>query len=364
MMLYIHIPFCQSKCLYCDFVSFPQRERDICAYVDALGAEMALRPCDVPLRSVFLGGGTPSLLPKEALARLFGHIRQNYEIAAGAEISVEVNPGTAHKDWLAAARRLGVSRLSIGVQAMQDPLLRRIGRIHSAEQALLCIAWAKEAGFQNLSADLMFGLPGQTMDDLLQSLRLLLAEGIGHVSCYNLIVEEGTPIFAMLQKGELCLPDEDAQMDMWEAAQRLLAQHGLLQYEVSNYAKPGLESRHNMGYWQRQPYIGLGCAAHSFVGNTRFANPDCLDGYLACISKGASPAAPIEILSAEDACFEELMLGLRMTKGIQLSPQAQQLFAQPLAQLKQEGLLEQEDGYTRLSKAGFPLMNSILARFL
>lgn len=364
MMLYIHIPFCIKKCLYCDFVSFPNREGDICAYVDALFAEMRLRPCKKPLSSIFIGGGTPSMLDARQLTRLCEGIFAQYSVEKGAEVTIEVNPGTVDAAWLNAANTLSINRLSIGVQAFDDGLLKALGRIHTKQQALQTIEAAKSAGFSNISIDLMYGLPNQSLAQFTKSLDTAISLDLPHVSCYNLIIEEGTPFHRLFEKGSLSLPDEELELAMWEEARARLGRAGLLQYEVSNYAKDGFESRHNMGYWKRSDYIGLGLSAHSLEDGVRKSNTPDLSRYLQSLQGGQSPAEQSETLCIEDICFEELMLGLRLVNGIALSDAALHLYASRLDQLQTRGLLERNGRHVKLTERGFPIMNHVLTTLM
>lgn len=359
MMLYIHIPFCVRKCAYCDFVSYAGQQEKFSAYVDALTEEMARRPSDAPVTSVFLGGGTPSLLPAEQLSRLLSAVRARYNLTKNCEITSEANPGTVTKAWLDAAAEGGINRLSVGVQAVQPDLLRAIGRIHSFEQARETFEMARQSGINNLSADLMYALPGQTLGMWEQSLQAVMSLDPWHLSCYALTVAEGTPFGDLDAKGMLPRPDEDEEMAMQTTTSRILLAHGLHQYEVSNYAKPGCACRHNVGYWTRKDYIGLGCAAASLEGNVRRSNVSTLAEYLA-----GAPFASEETLTTEDAAFEELMLGLRMVQGVALSETAWKLFAEGLEKQRKRGLLTVQERRVRLTARGFDVMNTVLAELM
>jgi len=358
-MLYIHIPFCARKCAYCDFVSYAGCQDKMTAYVDALIREMEQRPTQQVITSVFLGGGTPSLLPATELERLLAAVREHYVLSPRCEITSECNPGTVTREWLDAAVKGGVNRLSVGVQTVQSELLEKIGRIHDFAQVKETFRLAREAGITNLSADLMYALPGQTKEMWVQSLEAMMQLAPQHLSCYALIVNEDTPFGELDAKGLLPRPDEDEEMDMQTITAQVLAKHGLYQYEVSNYAKPGFACRHNVGYWTRRDYIGLGCAAHSLEGNVRRENVCGLEEYI----NGAGFAGE-EVLSAEDAAFEELMLGLRMVEGITLTPHAKALFAEKLKVQEARGLLLQNERRVKLTARGFDVMNAVLAEMM
>ncbi len=365
MMLYLHIPFCVQKCLYCDFCSYPcQRQEEIAAYVPLLIREMDFYPSQEPLTSVFLGGGTPSLLPPKALKSLFAAIRERYTLAPGCEISLEANPGTLTPAFLDAALEAGVGRLSLGVQALQDPLLRVLGRIHSAEQARESVRAAKRAGFANISIDLMYALPGQRAEDLLESVDFALSEGLPHVSLYALTIEPNTPFGRMRAAGKLPLPDEEAELDMQAAAIRRLAEGGLRRYEVSNFALPGRECRHNLGYWTRLPYIGLGVSAHGFLSGIRYANTCDLRAYAAALDEGNAPKASEQAITPDEADFEALMLGLRLTEGVELPAAYLARLERRMGPLLTAGFLQREGRRLRLTDKGFPVMNAVLTRLM
>ena len=310
--LYVHVPFCASKCAYCDFASYAGREADIPRYVDAVIREITRRGAETghpKADTIFLGGGTPSLLDEFQATRILDALFEAFPIEAGAEITCECNPGALATPFAQALRKAGVNRLSMGAQARQARLLRLIGRIHDWEQVAASVQIACNAGFDDINLDLMFGLPSQTVSDLRETLEAACVSPT-HLSCYGLTVEEGTPICRDIAVGTLALPDEDIERDMYELARRTLAEQGFHQYEISNFAREGHACRHNIGCWTRVPYLGFGCAAHSFFGECRAMNPSRLDAYLA----GEEPQT--EQLSREEARFESMMLGLRMTRGV------------------------------------------------
>ena len=358
-MLYIHIPFCARKCAYCDFVSYAGSQGRMHDYVSALIREMDARRTPQTVTSVFLGGGTPSLLPAEELARLLEAVKERYALAPRCEITSECNPGTVTRAWLKAAVEGGVNRLSVGVQTVQSELLKKIGRIHDFEQVKETFRLAREMGISNLSADLMYALPGQTKEMWVQSLEEMMTLQPQHLSCYALIVNEDTPFGALEAKGLLPRPDEDEEMEMQDITAQVLSRHGFYQYEVSNYAKPGFACRHNVGYWTRRDYIGLGCAAHSLEGNVRRANVCGLEDYI-----GGAAFESEEMLNAQDAAFEELMLGLRMVEGVEITPYAMELFAEKLKKQEERGLLTRNERHVKLTKRGFDVMNAVLAEMM
>ena len=311
--IYIHVPFCLKKCLYCDFCSLggaASRERE--AYVEALLQEIASSPYPpLSVDTVFFGGGTPSLLGAEALLRILDAVKRRFRVKEGAEISVEVNPATVDEAGLLALREGGFTRLSVGVQSLSDSELRALGRAHTAKDARDVLRWAKAAGFDSVNADVMFGIPEQTADSLRETLSGILALGVDHLSAYSLILEEGTPFYEM--RDRLLLPDEDAECEMARLAEEMLSGAGFHHYEISNHAKAGKECRHNMKYWRCDPYIGFGAAAHSCFDGARFGNVADVAAYT------KAPLNSCEFReknSAEDAEYEFLILGLRTGEGI------------------------------------------------
>ena len=275
--VYVHIPFCRSKCQYCDFASYAGREEMREAYVDALGTEMLVRGQEMVLKhgrpeTVYVGGGTPTALNVEQLSSVVALIKSVFGTAA--EFTMEVNPGTVDGDLLKKLHEWGVNRLSIGIQSFDNNLLKRLGRIHTAEQAEEAVKLARAAGFDNLSLDLMYGLPGQTMEDLQKSVKKALSLQPEHISIYGLQVEEGTPFYRDQQAGRLNLPESDVTDDMYDYLTEYLPEQGYRRYEISNYAKPGKESRLNVSYWQDVRYLGLGAAAHSYMDGMRLENVD------------------------------------------------------------------------------------------
>jgi len=316
LSLYLHIPFCVRKCAYCDFPSHAGREKDIPAYVDALKGEILDAAGKWPGRrveTVFFGGGTPSILTGEQMKTLMDAIFSSFEVAPDAEISMEANPGTLTPENLAAYRASGINRLSIGVQAMNDRLLQNIGRIHTRGEAAEAVMMAKAAGFENINMDLMYGLPGQSMDDFIGTLRQAAELDVPHLSMYSLIVEEGTPLHRRVSEGEE-IPGDEETLAMQHAAARFLSGFGLERYEISNYARPGFECRHNLTYWRRGEYLGLGCAAHSLMEEVRFSNTLSLTEYLSGVRE-----ADRQTLGDTDRLEETVMLSLRMREGMDLA---------------------------------------------
>lgn len=379
--LYIHIPFCVKKCSYCDFLSAPATEQTKEAYMAALFAEIRGRAKDYRDRivtSVFIGGGTPSLLSGEQIGRLMDHIREQFLLAMDAEITMEINPGTATAQKLREFHETGINRLSIGMQSAQAGELKMLGRIHDFEGFCQVYREAVEAGFMNINVDVMSGLPGQTLESYKDTLEkvLHLEPMPQHISAYSLIVEEGTPFAAMADRGELPLPEEDTERAMYEETIEVLAKYGFHRYEISNYARDGYECRHNVGYWIRRDYLGLGIGAASLIDNMRFQNGRDMKAYLAhpldCLEEE-------QVLTVQDRMEETMFLGLRLTRGVSCEVFAQQygrtmeeVYGEVVARNVADGLLtvrtEEDNGkkeqFLALTKRGLDLSNYVMAQFL
>ncbi|MCI8679394.1 MAG: radical SAM family heme chaperone HemW [Oscillospiraceae bacterium] len=316
--LYIHIPFCKSKCIYCDFYSLPRAEDRMDRYVSALCrqlAEIAQRTTAHTVDSVYLGGGTPSYLGEKRLRHILKTVKKHYHLSRDAEITLEANPDSAG-DWraLRSLRRAGMNRLSLGVQSADDGLLRTLGRPHTFAQAEEAAAAARRARIRNLSLDLIYGLPGQDLAGWKDTLERAAALEPEHLSCYGLKVEEGTPLWDMQEKMDL--PDDDAQADMYLWTVERLGALGYEQYEISNFARPGRASRHNMKYWTLCEYAGFGPGAHSDLGDVRYAYLPSLDTYCAGVEAGVSVLESSEHIPSRERDIEYVMLGLRLTQGI------------------------------------------------
>lgn len=376
MELYLHIPFCRRKCRYCDFASYAGREDRIPGYISQVIGEAAQRAAELgpqPVETVFIGGGTPSLLPPAELARLLDGVFRFFPPSPDAEFTSEANPGTLTPAWLETAVSLGLNRLSLGMQAAQPELLALLGRIHSAAQVAESIRLARAAGIRNLSLDLMFGLPGQTPEQWRETLETALSLEPEHLSCYGLIPEEGTPLKAALDDGSLVLPDEEAERAMYDEAISMLAAAGYAQYEISNFARPGFACRHNLGYWRRVPYLGLGASAASFLpgpdGERRETNPPDLDGY-ARLVRGES-ARVTETVFPADAMFETMMLGLRLNEGVSESVflarhgvPLRDVYGAKLETLAAQGLLRRDGDAWKLTRRGMDIQNSVLVELM
>jgi len=375
LSLYVHVPFCVRKCVYCDFASLPGREADWGRYFDEILTEIRLwsEETDYGLlsetyrvRSLFIGGGTPTLVDAGYIEKVIDACRGIAPFEADAEITIEGNPGTLTPQRLAVYRRAGVNRLSLGAQSFDDGLLRSLGRIHTAGQIGEAVIMAREAGFDNINLDLMYALPGQEMGQWTDTLDAAVALGVEHISAYSLIVEPGTPMAARVASGAATVPDDDAVNAMQRQAIARLEAAGYRRYEISNYARPGRECRHNLVYWNRGDYLGLGCAAHSLLGGRRFHNPEALDAYLAGVRRQDEVR-----LTLQDEMEETLMLSTRTVRGLDLAAW-ESAFGAPfergreaaIGRLEKGGLVEIAGGRLRLTTRGMEVQDAVVLELL
>lgn len=379
--LYLHIPFCRQKCFYCDFPSFAGRERYEEDYTDALCRELAVqgalyrekwgRP-----RTIYMGGGTPSLLPEKLLKKILRSIsdtfaEENDTTAEELEFTVECNPGTVDASKLNLLRAGGVNRLSFGVQTFDDGLLKKIGRIHTGAQAKEAMALARQAGFYNVSMDLIYGLPGESLAQLERDLEEMVALAPEHISIYGLQLEKGTAFAKMQELGKLSLPDEDTVERMYDTMTAFLPAHGYARYEISNFAKPGFESRHNLSYWQDVPYLGVGAAAHSYLEGVRYENTQELSAYIALVKAGKSPARQEEPATRQIAMEEFCFLALRTARGIEKSRFEKKfgvtlasIYPEVIQRLEGKGMLVEDAETVHLTELGMKYGNWAFEAFL
>lgn len=369
--IYIHIPFCRSKCAYCDFYSLANREEQMDRYVAALLAhlkETAPRAESRMVDTVYIGGGTPSVLGAKRLAALLRGVKKEYHLARDCEITMEANPDSVDLALLRAVRRAGVNRLSLGVQSADDGELRTIGRPHTFAQAVQAVELARRAGIGNLSLDLIFGLPGQDMASWRRSVEAVLALEPEHLSCYGLQLEEGTPLYE--RRKELTFADDDGQADMYLWMVERLKAAGYPQYEISNFARPGRESRHNLRYWRLQEYIGFGPGAHSDFGGRRYSFVRDLSAYIEGVESGGPIVDEDQVIPEEERRSEYIMLGLRTTEGVDGDWYSRRYHMnfRPLEALLRSyaarGLAEEEGGHWHLTPEGFLLSNTLIVELL
>lgn len=373
--LYIHIPLCVQKCAYCDFASFTGRMAQRERYIQAVCREIRVQAAFFGrrrVRTVFLGGGTPTLLTGEQVAALMDTVRVCFDMEPDAEITMEGNPGTLTAENLAAYRAAGVNRLSLGVQSFDDALLAAVGRIHTAEEAERAVHMARAAGFDNLNLDLMYGLPGQTAAQWAQTLRRAAALKPTHLSCYSLILEEGTPLYARVQAGKCApLPDEEAMDAMDALTAEFTREAGYAQYEVSNYAQAGYACRHNIVYWECLPYLGVGLGAHSEMDGRRFYNPSDWESYLTLAEQGGAAREAEGGSSVRERMFDRVMMGLRQVRGVDrtrfardFGVEMEQVWPRTMAEMTRQGLMECAGERLRLSARGMQVMNGVLVSLM
>ena len=371
MELYIHIPFCVKKCDYCDFLSGPADGERKKAYTEALLAEIRGIPLSErasrEIISVFIGGGTPSLIEAADVERILETLRKYFSFSPDAEITIEANPGTLTGEKLEIYRKAGIGRLSLGLQSTEDRVLRTLGRIHTWQDFLESYRKARQAGFENINVDLMCAVPGQAYKDWIRSLRTVAELGPEHISAYSLIIEPGTP-FA---ERELDLPDEDTEYRMYEDTAAVLGEYGYEQYEISNYALKGYACRHNIGYWRRTDYLGIGLGAASLLAGKRFHNTDRMEQYLKDSSVPAKIRRDTALLTKTEQEEEFMFLGLRMTEGVseeefqlQFGVPMEQIYGEVLEKYENMGFLEKKGEFWRRTRKGIHVSNHILADFL
>lgn len=371
--LYIHIPFCIKKCSYCDFSSI-QLSTIVNKYFEALEKEIKLDSVfldNYEIDTVFIGGGTPSAVDSRLIVNLLGLVRKKFMILPSAEITMEVNPGTIDQGKIEDYRRSGVNRISLGIQSFDERLLKAIGRVHSARDAVDAVRLLQDSGFDNLNGDFMFGLPGQSLDGFLSDMDRASRLGLKHISIYGLIIEPGTLMDIWFRKGLLELPSEDLERKMYHKGIEILKNNGYSQYEISNFSIKGWECKHNIGYWRLKPYLGLGLSAHSNIGSKRFWNTDSFDSYFRSIDSGEAPIAGEEILDPMTRAAEYMILGIRMNDGIafenffkEFGFRAEDQFKSAIQKHVEGGLLKATALKMQLTDKGRDLSNFVEVDFL
>ena len=372
--LYIHIPFCRQKCLYCDFPSWAGKEGQMQKYVDALTKEIRNRGQEYPdaeVVSVFFGGGTPTTLEISMLEQLMQAVFENWNIAADAEITTEANPGTLGKEMADALKKMGFNRLSMGVQAWQNRLLKELGRIHTIESFQENFKAVRDAGFENVNTDLMFALPNQSMKDWQETVKNIVEMNPEHISAYSLILEEGTPFYDKYERGELSPAEEELDREMYHWAVEYLAKMGYEQYEISNFAKKGRQSRHNRIYWQAEEYLGMGLGSHSYMNGERFHNIYDLQEYIKADGDVSLLKEDIEVSTEEDALAEFMFLGLRLAEGVsferfreRFGQEMKNIYGNQIMELVKDGLLDEDEKGIRLTRRGVDISNYVFEKFL
>ena len=371
--LYIHIPFCAQKCLYCDFPSFARKDHLRKAYIEALNKEIiSLREKhnNLEINTIFIGGGTPSVLEADELECLLKEVAK-LNMAKDIEYSMECNPGNLTEEKLEVMKKYGVNRISMGLQAKQDNLLKGLGRIHNYKTFKENFLLAKKVGFNNINVDLMFGLPNQRLNEWEETLREIISLEPAHISAYSLIIEEGTAFYNLYENDKLKLPTEEEERKMYHLAKKILEENGFNQYEISNYAKEGKECRHNLAYWNMDNWIGVGSAAASYINGKRIKNISSVEGYINSINEKREAVEEIINNSKNDNMEEFMFMGLRKINGIdenefkkRFSMNINDVYGEILNKYIDEGLLIRDSGRIFLSEKGIEISNIIMADFL
>ncbi len=364
--LYVHIPFCIKKCKYCDFTSYTGCSDLFGRYIAEMAKEMEKYRGE-EIDTVFIGGGTPTILSPLQLAALLKNIRDIFKISPSAEVTIESNPKTLTEEKLSALKKGGVNRISIGVQSFNDGELETVGRVHNEKDAENAVRLLQKCGFSNVNLDIMFSLPGQTKESFRYTLEKAIKLNPMHISCYSLILEEHTPLYDEVISGKVKLCDEETDRELYEYACKFFSEHGFNQYEISNFARPGYECRHNLKYWDCDEYIGIGIAAHSYFNGGRFFNIDSLDDYLS----GRYTDGKVEKTEGKDAVSEFIIMGLRKTAGIEkkefkkrFGKEIGELYKKEIEKFKRAGLMEEDEISLRLTFEGIDVSNAVLCEFI
>ncbi|CCQ97576.1 Oxygen-independent coproporphyrinogen III oxidase [[Clostridium] ultunense Esp] len=372
--IYIHIPFCNSKCYYCDFVSFPHKDDRIDEYIEYLLGEIKeykelLK--EYIVKTIFIGGGTPSYIGGQHIGRILEYIYKNFNVEALEEVTIETNPGTLNREKLKLYKEYGINRISIGVQSLNDNLLKNIGRVHTSVDFYRNFDLIRNLNFKNVNVDLMFGLPNQTMEDCKETLEKITKLDIEHISYYSLILEENTLMDKWYKEGKIRLPEEETERDMYHFGINFLKDQGYKHYEISNFAKDGLECKHNLFYWQLKPYIGFGLAAHSNLKDKRYWNYSNFKDYYNSLDENRFPIDGEETINREMAIAEYLIMGLRLIEGVNKNDffnrfkiKVEDLYEELLIKYKEQGLLYIDDEWIRFTPKGLDLSNIVYVDIL
>ena len=370
--IYVHIPFCKQKCSYCDFISYCDKNDLIEKYIKALKQEIENSSVnEYEISTIYIGGGTPSYIESKYISEILKTIKQKYNISKNVEITIEVNPGTATKEKLRDYVEAGINRISIGLQSCNNNLLKMIGRIHTYEEFLSTYKLAREVGFKNINVDLMIGLPNQTLDDVKKSLEEISKLNPEHISVYSLIVEEGTPIEKKIADWQLKLPNEELEREEYWEVKKFLESLGYKHYEISNFAKTGYESKHNLNCWEQKEYLGFGAAAHSYMKKTRYSNTENIEKYINQEMQSEQLHIVHEVQKEEEQKKEYMLLGLRKIDGVQISSFKNKFGCNPIMEFKnelnkltQEGLIEIDLDQIKLTEKGIDLANIVWEEFI
>lgn len=375
LSLYIHIPFCAGKCSYCNFVSYVDRDYYMYDYTTALMEEITKYSKKLSkeyvISTIYFGGGTPSYLNNGLILKLMKHIKSSFKLMSGAEISIEANPSSLSLEKLEEYKKAGINRISIGAQSCNNKILKNIGRLHDFSKFKIALEMCHNIGFDNISVDMLLGLPKQSIHDVLKMAKYLVRNDVKHISAYSLILERGTKLFNRVSEGKVILPTEDKTVDMYNALKKYLYKKGFKRYEVSNFALPDYECLHNTTYWTMGEYLGVGVAAHSYLDGTRFANTTNIDEYVSNLEDGKSVVVEREKLTLAEKKDEVIMLSLRTSKGINIDSFNTQFGCNLLADKHKEiqflisnHFVVIERGFLRLSENAFYVLNSVVQKLV
>lgn len=374
LAIYIHMPFCASKCYYCDFISFCNCDDEIDTYIENLLIEIELyrqKINEYKIRTIYLGGGTPSYLEAKHIKKLLGYIYENFDAKEIIEITIETNPGTIDEKKLETYKQCGINRISIGVQSLNESLIKSIGRGHSTDDIYKSFQLLSDYGFDNINADLIYGLPNQTIEDCQRSLEKMAALNIKHISYYSLILEEGTKMHRWHEEGKIKLPDEEVEREMYYCGINFLKQKGYKHYEISNFANDGFECKHNLFYWTLKPYIGIGLGAHSNIDKKRFWNYNNFKEYYDRLNENKYPVCGMEEIDINMEIAEYMIMGLRLIEGInkksfeyRFNKQADEVYKMALKKHMEQGLITMDRDWIRFTPKGLDLSNIVYVDLL
>ena len=367
--IYVHIPFCKKKCDYCDFISFSNKDDIQEQYIEAVCKDIEKakeQAFNYEINTIYFGGGTPSYIKPEFIGKILESIKENYIVLADAEVTIEINPGTINKDKLEYYKKIGINRLSIGLQSTHDRLLKTIGRIHTYNEFMETYNLARQVGFENINVDLMLALPTQTLDELVQSTKEIIKLNPEHISIYSLILEENTSLYKKVMNGEIELLDEDLERKMYWETKKVLEANGFEHYEISNFAKKGFKSKHNMGCWEQEEYLGFGVSSHSYFANKRFSKTNNIEKYIENFDFEIN-----EVQDREAKAKEYMLLGLRKLEGVSISAFERKFEINPLfyfrfeiSKLEEEDLIEVDLDNIKLTNKGLDLANQVFEEFV
>lgn len=370
LAVYIHIPFCEKKCYYCDFTSFPEKTDEISQYIEYLIKELSLYKDKIDkeytISSIFIGGGTPSSIDENYIEQILNYVFKNFNTKENIEVSIEVNPGSVTVEKASKYKAIGINRVSIGLQSLNDSLLKSIGRIHNAADFYNSYEILKDTGFENINIDLMFALPDQSLEDLLLTLEQVVKLDVSHISLYSLILEEGAQFYKLHEKGKLNMPSEEEDREMYHKSVQFLKSKGYDHYEISNFSKPNFKCKQNMTYWKVNPYIGVGINSHSNLENKRFSNVSDFKNYYYKLDRNEFPLYEIEDIDKEMEIGEYIILGLRLIEGInkdefkrRFNKDIEDLYREQILKNIKNGLLTEWENHFKLTNLGLDLSNQV-----